>query len=300
MKFKESILGKAQNNLGNSRTSFSRLLTVMTALLILAVAHPALAVRPFITDDARVIGNDQWQLETSFRVDRYKFQNLNLFAYGLTENFEVTLGWVDGYNRTVEDKGWSLAGPIFQGKYLFIDNNKNPLSFPSVALAFGATPPVGMGAFTPENWSEFAFLCFTETILDHERWMLHANMGIAVENQPHHLKSTFTWGIGTQIKVLEGRNIKPMLPVWSTWEWPENTGLCFVGEILSGDPYTSVQTNGGIFQVGFRFIITDNIQIDSTIASGLWGNPRPTTWGGFGVRIVLGSLMGRKTERKNL
>jgi hypothetical protein len=256
-------------------------------LLILMFPRPAMAVRPFITDDARVVGDDQWQLETSLRVDRYKFQNLNLFAYGMTENFEVTLGFLDGYHRVKPDKGLSAAGPLLQGKYLFLESK--PKSYPGIAVAFGATPPTGVGGFKPENWSEFLFLCLTETMLDRERWIIHANLGWAVENQPYHLlKSTFTWGIGTQIKILEGRSN------------PDNTGICFVGELLSGDPYSSVQTRGGIFQAGFRFILHDNIQLDATIASGLWGNPKPGAWGGFGFRMVFGSLTGRKILRENM
>jgi hypothetical protein len=257
-------------------------------LLIFFVAHPALAVRPFITDDARVIGDDQWQLETSFRADRFKFQNLNLAAYGVTEKLELTLGFLDGYHRVSPDRGLSIAGPLLQGKYLFLESK--PKSYPGIAIAFGVTPPTGAGGFKPENWSEFIFLCLTETVLDHERWMVHANLGVAIENRPHDpMKSTFTWGIGTQIKMLEGRKCEP-----------DNTGICWVGEILSGDPYSSVQTRGGIFQTGFRFILSDNIQMDATIASGLWGNPRPVTWGGFGFRMVFGSLTGRKSGRKNM
>jgi len=257
-------------------------------LFILFIARPALAVRPFITDDARVVGDDQWQLETSFRADRFKFQNLNLFAYGMTENLEVTLGFLDGYHRVSPDRGLSIAGPLLQGKYLFLESR--PKSYPGIAIAFGATPPTGAGGFKPENWSEFLFLCLTETVLDHERWMWHANLGVAVENRPHDpLKSTFTWGIGTQVKILEGKRFGP-----------DNTGVCLVGEILSGDPYSSVQTRGGIFQAGFRFILTDNIQVDATIASGLWGDPRPVTWGGFGFRMVFGSLTGRTAGRKNM
>jgi hypothetical protein len=257
-------------------------------LLILFIARPALAVRPFITDDARVVGDDQWQLETSFRADRFKFQNLNLAAYGVTENLELTLGFLDGYHRVSPDRGLSIAGPLLQGKYLFLPSKEK--SYPGIAIAFGATPPTGAGGFKPENWSEFLFLCLTETVLDHERWMWHANLGVAIENRPHDpLKSTFTWGIGTQVKILEGRRFRP-----------DNTGICWVGEILSGDPYSSVQTRGGIFQTGFRFILTDNIQMDATIASGLWGNPRPVTWGGFGFRMVFGSLTGRKSGRKNM
>ena len=164
---------------------------VSVLIAISAAARPALAVRPFITDDARVVGDDQWQVETSFRADRFKFQNLNLAAYGVTENLEVTLGFLDGYQRMSPDRGLSIAGPLLRGKCLFLDSK--PKSYPGIAIAFGATPPAGAGGFKPENWSEFIFLCLTETVLDRERWMWHANVGVAVENRPNDLmKSTLT------------------------------------------------------------------------------------------------------------
>lgn len=259
----------------DSGKSLRRVAVLLAASLTFIAARPVMAVRPFITDDARVVGDDQWQLETSMRIDKYKIQNLNLFAYGITENFELTLGWLDGYPRQ-QPYGFSVSGPLLQGKYLFLESK--PMSLPGIALAFGVNPPYGTGGLKPDNWSEFAFLCLTETIFDNERWLWHANIGAAVEHQPHRAKFTPTWGIGTQIKI---------------WK-----NLCTVQEILSGDPYSSVQTKGGFFQFGFRYFFSDNIQADIEIGSGLWGNPKPDTAVGLGFRIVFGSLLGRTRESK--
>ena len=253
----------------------ARLAVLLCTSLSLVIVHPALAVRPFITEDARVVGDDQWQLETSLRIDRHKIQNLNLFAYGVTENFELTAGWLDGYPRQ-QPYGFSLSGPLLQGKYLFLESK--PMALPGIALAFGANAPYGTGGLKTDHWSEFAFLCLTETIFDRERWLWHANIGASVEHLGNRARLTTTWGIGTQIKV---------------WE-----NLCTVQEIVSGDPYSSVQTKGGIFQFGFRYFFTDNIQADIEIGSGLWGRPRPDTLRGLGFRIVFGSLLGKKGENK--
>jgi hypothetical protein len=45
-----------------------------------------LAVRPFVTDDARVVGYHVLQLESSVKADKNVVANLNLFAFGPTEN----------------------------------------------------------------------------------------------------------------------------------------------------------------------------------------------------------------------
>jgi hypothetical protein len=276
MKSKPTSTGIGIWRLKNGEKRLRRRLPLLLILLLsFAAVHPAFAVRPFITDDARVVGNDRWQLETSMRIDQRKVQNLNLFAYGVTENFELTVGWMDGYMRQ-HPYGLSIAGPLLQGKYLFLESK--PLSFPGIALAFGVNPPYGTGGLKPDNWSEFAFLCLTETIFDNEGWLWHANIGATVEHLPHKVKATATWGVGTQIRI-----------------WDK---LCTVQEILSGDPYSSLQTKGGFFQFGFRYLFSDNIQADIEIGSGLWGNPKPDTAVGLGFRMVFGSLLDKKRKPK--
>jgi hypothetical protein len=248
---------------------------LLAVSLILVIARPVMAVRPFITDDARVLEEDQAQLETSLRIDRFKFQNLNLIAYGTTNGLEATVGFVDGYYRK-DPVGLSISGPLLQLKYLLMASK--PMSYPGVAVAIGCNPPYGTGGLKPDVWSEFAYLALTETIVGNEGWLWHGNIGVSVNNTSHYAKGTLIWGIGTQIKF---------------WK-----GLCPIGEIVSGDPYSSNQTSGGAFQAGFRYIFSDNLQADVTIGSGLWGNPRPGTWGGLGLRMVFDSLLNRKKESK--
>ena len=62
----------------DSGKTLRRVAVFLAASLTLVAAHPVMAVRPFITDDARVVGDDQWQLETSMRIDKHKVQNLNV------------------------------------------------------------------------------------------------------------------------------------------------------------------------------------------------------------------------------
>jgi hypothetical protein len=62
-----------------------------TALIIslglpLLTSIPAVAVRPFITEDDQVFGYDQWQPAPPLQVDWHEFQNLNPFVHGLTDN----------------------------------------------------------------------------------------------------------------------------------------------------------------------------------------------------------------------
>ncbi len=240
-------------------------------LMTLLIAHPAWAVRPFITDDARVVGCDNAQIETSLRIDQFKYLNLNLWAYGLTRNLEFTAGWVDGYYREKFERGWSVTGPLLQLKYLVVESK--PLSYPGIAAVAGVTHPWGWGALKPDEWGFFGFLALTETILNQDRLLVHANLGISLTRT----KGTFIWGIGTQVNV---------------WK-----GLCVIGEVVSGDPYANNQNAGGAFQTGLRYIVSDNFQLDATFGSGLWGSPKPDSWVGFGLRVVFDSVLKRNDSK---
>jgi len=67
-----------------------------TAVAQNALSHAAQRVRPFITDDARVVGNRLAQLESWYRQDKETIQQWFLLAYGPTEWLELTLGGVVG------------------------------------------------------------------------------------------------------------------------------------------------------------------------------------------------------------
>jgi len=112
--------------------------------LFFMAARPALAVRPFITDDARVVGRRQAQMETWARGDRHAFQHWALTSYGPIEPLELTIGTVHGVTYD-EGREYSIAGPLMQAKYLL--RRPEAGSWPGVAVSAGAFAPVGNGAF---------------------------------------------------------------------------------------------------------------------------------------------------------
>lgn len=61
-------------------------------------------------------------------------------------------------------------------------------------------------------------------------------------------------------------------------------GLHGIAEIFHGDSY--IGDTGGAYQVGFRYFISEKVQIDATVGSGLWGDNKPDTEIGCGLRIV--------------
>jgi hypothetical protein len=246
------------------KLQFPSIILLFFAIFALTVpARPAMAVRPFVTDDARVVGEHQAQVETSVRYDQDEFTNLNLFAFGPTKNSEVTLGFTNGFTLDKDsNRSYAAAGPLLQFKYLFWEAKKN--SYPGMAIALGAAPPWGKGDFRPEKWSEFVFLAATESLFDNEQVLIHANLGISTTNPA----AVATWGLGTQIRLIGG--------------------LHAVLEIFYNDPYAG--KTGGAYQVGFRHIVSDSVQVDMTMGGGFFGSEQMPTFAGMGLRMVSDKL----------
>jgi hypothetical protein len=240
------------------------LICVVVALAgVLVFPDPCCAVRPFVTDDARVVGEHQVQMETSVRYDQEAFAHLSLFAFGPTARSEATIGWVQGFDlEKHSNRSFALSGPLMQFKYLCLEGEPN--GYPGLAVAAGALPPWGRADFRTTRWSEFVYVAVTESLFDNERVLIHANIGISTTNPA----SVGTWGLGTQVRLAGG--------------------LHGVAEVFYNDPYAGA--TGGAYQAGFRHIVSDNIQIDATIGSALFGSNRIATFVGMGLRIVSNRL----------
>jgi hypothetical protein len=236
-------------------------------ILLVLYPPPAMAVRPFVTDDARVVGKNLFLIETSMRRDDERLQNITILSYGPTEKLELAVGFTNGYLLAGE-KSWqfSIAGPLAQAKYLFTEGTPN--GYPGVAIVVGAGTPYGQNSFGNPSWSDFAYLALTESMGQNEQVLIHGNIGINYAKPGDSWRIATTWGIGTQIRIVGGLN--------------------YVGEIYYGDPYSGAE--GGAFQTGGRYFISDRIQLDATIGSGLWGDKKPATFLGCGLRFIFGPL----------
>jgi hypothetical protein len=232
---------------------------IAVLLHVLSPARPAYAVRPFVTDDARVVGYHVAQLESSVKADRNVVANLNLFAFGPTEKLELTAAWVDGFQHgRGESRVFSLQGPLVQAKYLFF--GAKPNATPGLAAAAGGFPPWGSQTFKPDSSREFFYIAMTESLGDADRVLFHGNLGFSTSGG----YTVATWGLATQVRVRGGWNA--------------------IFEVFKNDPYAG--DVGGAFQTGFRYIFNDNLQLDVTGGTGLWGTPHLSAYYGMGIRIV--------------
>jgi hypothetical protein len=249
---------------------FSLSLILLFSMLAFLFPCSALAVRPFITDDARIAAPREFQVETSLRIDKERFQNLNVFSLGILEKLEASLNFIDGFMLEDETKyNLSIAGPGFQLKYLFTDGKTSV--FPGVALVAGFVPPWGAGSqnFSPPSWSDYLYLAVTKYFFkDFESLNLHANLGFT-NSYDEQVKTNTTWGVGVQAHLVEK--------------------LYLCTEVFSGDPYAI--TPGALFQIGLRYFISDRMQIDLSTGRGLYGDPMLDYYAGFGFRVIFDNFV---------
>jgi hypothetical protein len=222
------------------------------------------AVRPFITDDAAVIGRKQWQLETWALFEKNQGEHWMMLAYGLAPNLEVAIGSQWGFIQNENGKNeFSLAMPLLEAKYLFREYESG--KFPGIALATGTFLPMGKGEFVAPGRGAYSFLALTQCFGENEDILIHGNIGTNYLRVNNENQFTSIWGIGTQIRAYKG--------------------LHLVAELIAGDPY--VPGTGTAYHIGFRHFISDDIQVDASIGQGIAGKEKVPFWLGFGARFVL-------------
>jgi len=236
---------------------------IIICVLFFIQVHAAKAVRPFITDDARVVGLRYAQLEAWLRFDEHAFQHWNMVAYGPTKWLELSIGGVWGYDVSIpNEQNVSFATPLVQGKFLLRECMANKL--PGVAVVAGTFLPSGKGAFKAPGGGAFGFLSVSQSFIEGDKILIHGNVGTNYLKVNSEHQTAVTWGFGTQVHIYKG--------------------LHAVGEYFSGDPY--VAGAGTAYQAGFRHFINDLIQVDMTVGKGIGGtNPLPF-WYSAGIRLV--------------
>lgn len=232
---------------------------------MLLCARPAHAIRPFVTDDARVVGKGHVQLETWMRRDRSSLQHWMLPAVGPTDWLEVTLGGAHGIGRLrqrPEPPLYAVGGPLLQGKLLLRDAVPNQL--PGVGIVVGGITPAGRGGLEAPGWSGFSYLAVTQSFIKEDDFLIHANIGVSTVSAPGLDPAKVTWGIGTQVETFFDVHL--------------------IAELFSGDPYA--HGADGAYQAGFRVIFNDHLQLDGTWGGGLWGETILPVWVSSGIRVV--------------
>jgi hypothetical protein len=243
---------------------------IFTALTLFAVPQIH-AVRPFITDDATLIGHKRSELANWTFINNATAEFWHSYSIGLSDKFEIAVAAFWGYSKPVDNhKEFSYTLPLLQGKLMLREYTPNGM--PGITLAFGSDMPFGKGAFVPSGYGAFAFLPVTQCFGEDENVLIHANIGGTYLREGRENLIGLTWGTGTQIKVYKG--------------------LHGIAEIVSGDPY--VHGAGFAYQLGLRHFVNDFLQFDLAFGKGLGGENRMPSWVSGGIRYVFDKSKGKK------
>jgi len=232
----------------------------LVGLALLLPASSSHAIRPFVTDDARVVGAGLAQVETWLFANRTEWIHNALFAVGPVDWLELTTGFLHGTSRSPRGDDWSHTGGLVQFKALLREALSD--DWPGVAVAGGVIPVTGRGFLRPGGQGRFLFAALTQNIRD-EALLIHANLGTAVERCQECSSNVTTGGLGFQGRVRGGFHV--------------------VGEFYRGDPYQPTR-RGNAVQMGVRHIFSDQVQVDGTLGRAVSGPA--DTWLTIGIRLV--------------
>lgn len=236
------------------------IVSLILALALLVAQSEAHAIRPFVTDDARVVGGRLGQVESWLVLDRQESAHNTLFAIGPTNWLEITSGFTHGGGYQGAASNYGITGGILQAKALIRETKSN--DWPGVAFAAGVVPPFGSGSPKPDGVGIFGYAALSQSFFNDDL-LFHVNLGVTTIKEETQWKPTLTAGFGYQAKIIGKLNS--------------------VGEIYRGDPYDPTMRVMAS-QVGFRYIFSSNLQLDGTVGSTLEGHSRQ--WFSIGVRIV--------------
>lgn len=167
---------RAGLNLGAVPTSTAtRRFAALLLLLTLGSAR-AEARRPFVVEEAELVGKKLVGLDTWLVASREVFAHAALVGIGAGDHVEVKLGAVHGGAFGQGFTGYGIAGPMLEVEALFVEPTER--GRPGIGIHVGAISPLGHGSFDPPGLSGFGGLRLTQPLFA-DRLRLHGNFGIS-------------------------------------------------------------------------------------------------------------------------
>jgi hypothetical protein len=218
-------------------------------LAALVQANDALAVRPFVTDDARIVYPGQLEIENFAEVSLAQgrkpgYLARSLQGVSLTDRLEIIAG---GFGPVYDNGQVKPVDPVFQPKYVLY---RSFGAIPSVSVAAAELFPLSgnrqlWNSYAMAHVSWFLFMPKESTDPYDNGLAIHLNLGT---------KSQFNSGLG-------GRYTTK--PYWAGgFEVVTFTReLRYLGEVFAGDPFI-FEEKAPVFQTGFRWYKHPNLQWD--------------------------------------
>lgn len=241
-----STIPVARSGTGQGQTQW--LLRLLVVMIVMLQSREAEAVRPFVTDDARIVYKGQLEMENYAGLtmsDGHKpvIEGRTLQGMSVTDRLEIIGG---GFGFTYENGQAKPLDMLFQPKYV-------------VFRSFGAIPSVSVAAASlfplsgnRQQWNSYAmahaswFLFTPEDSSDpyDNGLAIHVNFGTKSQYDagPATYRSKVYWAAGFE-GITFTREVR------------------FLGEIFNGDPFT-YEEEFPAFQTGFRWYKSPHVQWD--------------------------------------
>jgi hypothetical protein len=247
-------------------------------LSALITARPAGAVRPFVTDDARI--SAYGQLEAEAWIELVRSGRTFTPGYNVLGGVSPTewLQIIAGGGVSI-DPGAELGvpNPVIQPKLLIWRAEDNGI--PGLSVAMGVTLPVGRGEAFEKATGLYLIAPVTSRLFD-DWLLLHANLGVRAAYLPADAEVAIEtgwsarpyWGIGADVGLFH----------------PDLRGVV---EAYAGDPLHAIGPTLA-FQWGARWMVSDHVNMDltfgaePTVHEGVRVEGGWNTWGQLGARLL--------------
>lgn len=252
--------------------------------LVLMTNSGAWAVRPFVTDDARIVYKGQVEVENFAGIsmssgDKPTIEARSLQGASFTDRFELIGG---GFGFTYHDNQARPLDMLIQPKYL-IYRSFGPI--PSVSVAAASLFPLSGNR---QHWDSYAmahiswFLFTPQESSDpyDNDLAIHINIGAKsrYDAGPATYRSKVYWAAGFEV-ITFTREVR------------------FLGEVFNGDPF-GYESEFPAYQTGFRWYKSPNVQMDlvfrgardlsedTRVSAGVGSGPGWTYTTQIGLRVL--------------
>ncbi len=251
-------------------------------LILLLFTSRAYAVRPFVTDDARIVSAGQFEMElwpeVNLVADEQTYAFQGMFGYSFNEWFELIVGSGHGYDR--QTRTTTTSNPVITPKFLLYSSQLEAW-IPGVALGIGTNLNYGRGSLYDDASSYFGLVIFTWRFW-RDRLNLHLNLGNKLTYFEKHRIRREQWGLGLDVGL------------WDvSWRG--------IAEAYSGDPIEGVAPRQA-YQAGVRWLRSEEVNFDFTLgtqreAVGLRREgERREYWFQVGIRLLFDTPYAEATS----
>ena len=204
-----------------------KILPILIFAVLLGPTNIAMAARPMLTDDARIVDPKSCQLESWVRDSKQVTEYWALPACNVSENLEVTIG-----GSLEGEKGHSsFANELYQIKSIIQPIASNQTGF-AISIGNGRDPKRTMNKAI-QDW----YLNVPISYPYNDRLVIHTNLGVTHLTDEHTEK--MNWGLSS--------------------EYNYNERIDLISEVFNQS------SNSTYFQFGLRYwLIKNRAQIDTT------------------------------------